>query len=387
MKNFQKGFIIEKSLIYILIIGIIAVGGFLFYLFFVYGQKSITLLSPKAGEELEIGKTYQIAWKAKGIKRVGIVLFNPEKKAKLIAKNVEASKGVYDWTITTNQELGDNFWIAVFQYPWKEKNKISYSNSFSIVYSGSSSCDKLSTDNEWPYLSSYYPNIRRIFITEKKYNGNLGGLEGADKICQSEAENMNLEGKWHAFLGGDLNEETAIQRILSTPRGTSGVFVEAKPASELAKGGTCHRLIAKNFDSFLKIISNPLWLNQQKIDNDFLKKLAESWLGRINVNSPDKCIYVSNDQEFRLYSKYSYTTSCQKWKTSEEKVKGYENFLGDAISPSFPTCYTPTGELINAMVLGGLSEGIIEKENKTQYFSPQIGRSCNSFQRIICIEE
>jgi len=39
-----------------------------------------------------------------------------------------------------------------------------------------------------------------MFVTAEPHDGNLGGLEGADDICQTAADNANLEGTYLAFL-------------------------------------------------------------------------------------------------------------------------------------------------------------------------------------------
>src|SRR3990167_4820916 len=40
----------------------------------------------------------------------------------------------------------------------------------------------------------------RVFITNESYNGNLGGLIGADEICTRSAHLAGLGGKWKAWL-------------------------------------------------------------------------------------------------------------------------------------------------------------------------------------------
>ena len=45
----------------------------------------------------------------------------------------------------------------------------------------------------------------RVFITQNTFNGNLGGLEGADSKCQQSAEAVNLGGTWKAWLSDAKN--------------------------------------------------------------------------------------------------------------------------------------------------------------------------------------
>jgi len=44
------------------------------------------------------------------------------------------------------------------------------------------------------------PTGYRVFVTSTTYNGNLGGLEGADAKCQERANAANLGGSWKAWL-------------------------------------------------------------------------------------------------------------------------------------------------------------------------------------------
>lgn len=41
---------------------------------------------------------------------------------------------------------------------------------------------------------------RRVFVTFERYSGALGGLAGADAVCQSDADASNLGGVWRAWL-------------------------------------------------------------------------------------------------------------------------------------------------------------------------------------------
>jgi len=42
--------------------------------------------------------------------------------------------------------------------------------------------------------------VKRIFVTSTTYQGNLGGLSGADNKCQQIAESASLGGIWKAWL-------------------------------------------------------------------------------------------------------------------------------------------------------------------------------------------
>jgi len=377
-KSLLEKFTIEKSLIYIIIAAVLIVFGFIFFLFFSQLTKSIKIEIPNGGEEWGIGQSYKITWKAKGIKKVGIVLFKG-KEPKWIAKNVYAELGEYGWKIYPGQEYGDDYWVAVFEYPWQKGNRIDYSDRpFAIVYPELASCDSVSIQNGWPYLPGDLPDLRRVFITENRYTGNLEGLEGADRICQEQAEQQGFEGTWQAFLGGDKEEELAVRRMEKTPRGTKGIFIEAEPAATLIeRKATCHRLLGKNFDEFLDRLSDALIINEEKLGKEFLENLKNIWLGKVDEKSKQNCILIANVSG-DLAEKYSFTATCQNWTQGDKFVQ-----------PDYPvsTCYTPGGKHTDAVALGGLSSGLTGGEAAINAFTMYQGKYCDTHQKLLCIEE
>ena len=55
------------------------------------------------------------------------------------------------------------------------------------------------------------PAAKRVFITSTTYDGNLGGLEGADAKCQARADAANLGETWKAWLSGSTTP--AVSRL------------------------------------------------------------------------------------------------------------------------------------------------------------------------------
>jgi len=384
---FEK-FTLERNLIYIAIAAILIVFGLIFYLFFGQLTKSIQILTPNGGEEWEIGQTYEITWEAKGLEKVGIVLFKGT-EPKWIAKDVKAGLGKYEWKIYPGQEYGDDYWIVVSEYPWQKGNEIDYSDgAFVITYPELASCDGLSIEGGWPYLPSDLPNLRRVFITEESFTGNLDGLQGADQKCQEGAEKQGFDGKWQAFLGGDSDEDLAIERLKRTPRKTDGIFVAAIPAATLIRGATCHRLLGKNFDEFLEKFSDLVIINEEKLEKDFLEDMKNLWVGRLDENSKKNCTTIAavlSALYKPLAEKYSFTTTCQNWTQGERLVAGYPAPTGGIPAP-FPTCYTPEGKFTDAVALGGLSSGLTGKDKDTAFTLYQ-GKYCDTQQKLLCIEE
>jgi len=384
---FEK-FTAEKSLLYTAIAAILIVAALVFYLFVVYSKESIQVLTPNGAEEWEIGQTYEITWKAKGIEKVGIVLFKGA-EPKWIAENIDAGLGKYEWKIYPGQEYGSGFWIVVLEYPWREGNEIDYSDGpFAITFPEMASCDYLSVEQEWLYLPNDLPNLRRVFITKETYTGNLDGFEGADEICQTEADTQGFEGVWHAFIGGDSDEDSAVERLKRTYNGTGGVFISAEPSATIIRGATCHRLLAKDFEEFLTRLSDSVIINEEKFEQGFLQDMKNLWLGRINKESKKNCAGIAaalSDYYKSLVEKYSFTITCQNWTQGDKYVGGYPVPDGQP-KPSFPACYTSAGQYTDAVALGGLASGTTGKD-KDEVFVLNEGKYCDNKQKLLCIEE
>lgn len=372
MNNF-----IRKNLIFILL-------GFTFFLIFalfffqelfqggflltqIFRPKQIIIETPQGREEWEVNQTYKIKWRAKRIDRVGIVLFKDEVPDWII-RDIPANAGVYEWKIFMWQEPSQNYRIAVFEYPWRKNNKVSYSKNFTIIGPKISSCDVLSLEKGGLYLSSDFPNLRKVFITEDKFTGNLGGLEGADQKCQAAAQKAGFQGNYKAFLGRD--DILAKNRVKK-----EGVFVEAESGGVVFEKKTCHRLLGKDFDDFLKRFSELTIISKEKLSNDFFNKMGEVWLGRIEEASQKNCLVLSDRTVKYLGEGYSYTVTCQDWAKEKKTIEISQK-------TTFPKCYTPYGKLINVWGLGGLSSGISKSA-----FTPSLGKSCDTLQHLLCLED
>jgi len=57
-----------------------------------------------------------------------------------------------------------------------------------------------------------------VFVTAETFSGNLGGLAGADKICQDRAEAAGLAGTWMAWLSTDNPAMGPAQRFAKSTR-------------------------------------------------------------------------------------------------------------------------------------------------------------------------
>lgn len=48
-----------------------------------------------------------------------------------------------------------------------------------------------------------------VFVTSKRYDGNLGGVEGANEICQEHAEAAGLPGEYKAWISSSTEQSPA----------------------------------------------------------------------------------------------------------------------------------------------------------------------------------
>ena len=364
----------EKLLVIFLVIFAVIIFIIIAYFFISSGEKSLSLKSPNGTEQWEIGQQYKVEWASENIDKVGIVLFNDE-GIEWIGENINANLGEYEWDIYPGHEYGYGFWVAVFEYPWREGNYVVYSDgAFAITFPELAGCDSLSLNSEWPYLASDFPDIRKVFITENSYNGNLDGLIGADRKCQQEAETIGYSGNWIAMIGGDADEDTLLVRLINSERGLRGSLVEAKSSAVLIRGATCHRLLGNTIEKFLEKFSDPLIVSSHKIDDVFLKSMQNIWLGRVYQGSIRSCIF-NNDNLRNISEAYSITATCQNWTRSEQFIENYKSL------EKLPTCYTPSGTLTNAVALEGLSTGLVNGN-----IDSNVGTYCESRKKLLCIE-
>jgi hypothetical protein len=373
--QFKK--ILPRAILAVIALAII---GWVVYHFAVTKMLQVSL--PNGREVLEAGKTYQISWKARNIGKVAIVLIKGEgasQTTEYIAKDVSGGSRKYNWTVFVWQQPGQDYKLAIFEYPWKTGNLIDYSkDNFTILGPQFASCDNLAIGAEWPFLPSDYPGQRQVFITKTNFNGNLEGLAGADKKCQQEATTNGFEGNWKALLGDD--ETLAVDRL-----SLAGIFVEATPAATLPEGKTCHRLLGRSFDEFFRKFSEASVINQDKFGDDFFKNLQKVWLGRVNSASKREClVFPPEYMPVDISRGYSFTTTCQNWTNDQEIVPGYPAKPGTITN--FPKCYTPQGQRINAVAIAGLSEAVINVSG-TQSFSSSVGKSCYLGQSLLCVQQ
>lgn len=98
----------------------------------------------------------------------------------------------------------------------------------------------------------------RVFVTSTQYDGNLGGIAGADEKCQARADAANLGGTWKAIISDTTT--TAIARLKNRAKpvyNLSGklVFTPGVPIFRSGTGTT----VSQPFESELV---NSVWFTE-----------------------------------------------------------------------------------------------------------------------------
>ncbi|PJF20746.1 MAG: hypothetical protein CUN56_14610, partial [Phototrophicales bacterium] len=82
-----------------------------------------------------------------------------------------------------------------------------------------------------------------VFVTSKTYDGNLGGVLGADNICQALADRANLPGRYLAWLSDNTGSpSTRFNRALTNYKLTDGTTI-ANGWSDLTDGTIDNQLV------------------------------------------------------------------------------------------------------------------------------------------------
>lgn len=367
--NKQSFFKEYRSLL--IIAGLIITIAVVFIINSATSTKTIVIGKPNQTITLKAGETYTITWGAKGVTSVGIVLFSGNKgtNAQWIAKGVAAAKGKYDWVVAENQPSGSDYRLAVFEYPWKKGNAIAYTDTaIQIIGPQYISCNDLAVQNEWPYLPGNYPGLKRVFITQGSWTGNLSGIEGADTKCQQEADAKKLDGKFIAFLGTDtISAKEKIQE--------PAVFALANNSQVMPDGQVCYRLLGRNVDSLLN--KTLLAADQISIvlDSEFAKSMNGVWIGRRTPGSSTQCLQLGG---LGAVTAFSGTYTCQNWTKSDGQV--YQG----AIPPDadLPKCYDKQGNSAFANYIA--ANAIIFSNDNSLIVS---GTPCNRYNRLLCVEQ
>jgi len=354
-----KGVVIAGVAVFVL--------GIVLLLNFIMSTKQLLMFDLKQ-TSIKAGDPLTIQWGANNIDRVGIVLFDGD-KPQWIVQNLPASAKKYTWNSLANLDAGNDYRVAIFEYPWLKGNMISYaSNTFEIIGQKYASCDDFSVEQQWPNLADNYANARKIFITSGVWTGNLGGIDGADGKCNQEAKSMNYAGNYIAFIGSDTI--SAVERITKP-----GVFIEAVSSGSLPNGRTCHRLVAQNLQILIDKTKLTKEIAQIQLSDAFARRLGDVWYGRRTSSAETKCLLIGAPG---FVNSYSGTHTCQNWATDKRQV--YPGPIPE--TADLPKCYDLEGKNVFANYFGA-GIGTVDKEGTYTTSSD----SCDAGHRLICIEQ
>jgi hypothetical protein len=354
-----KGIVIAGTVVFVV--------GLILLLNFIFSTKQLALKNSKQ-TSIKAGDNYTVEWSSSNIKRVGIVLFYGD-KPQWIVPNYPAGAGKYVWNSPTSLDAGSDYRIAVFEYPWRNGNKIVYASATTeIIGQKYASCEDFSVAQEWPHLADNYLNAHKVFITNGTWPGNLGGIVGADAKCKQEAAKNGYSGDYVAFLGTD--KVAAVERITK-----SGVLIEAEPSGSLPNGRTCHRLLAAGIQKFLDKTRLSKVLIDVEFSENFARRLGDVWYGRRTASADTKCLEIDARG---TNSAFSGTYTCQNWETDKHQV--YSGAIPD--EADLPKCYDSEGKNVFANYFGAVAGG---KDSAGLYIVSS--DTCNTAHRLICIEQ
>ena len=215
------------------------------------------------------------------------------------------------------------------------------------------------------YVPAEWPNIKRFFQTAQIYNGNLGGLSGADAKCQIEAVNRGYDGTWKALLGD--TSTTGLSRI------NDGIFVRVQPVT--CGEGLCYEAVAADKNDLVK---NPYG------KFDFA---CCAWAQSITTLEPGSCTAE--------YSGGCYSCGCCEWGECFGSCVGcfffnackdwtyagtaYENY----------GCYDDIGVPCNSVARGKMSGLYVNPWGQYRMFAGQrtCGKGCNALGSLVCVEQ
>ena len=85
--------------------------------------------------------------------------------------------------------------------------------------------------------------VARVFVTSDTYNGNLGGLTGADAKCQAAANSADLGGTWKAWLCDDTgNASERLEHFSGNYVLVDGSTTVAEDWDDLTDGYLAHAI-------------------------------------------------------------------------------------------------------------------------------------------------
>ncbi len=191
------------------------------------------------------------------------------------------------------------------------------------------------------------PTSKTIFWTNDKYDGNLGGLPGADDKCQSAANTAGVTGRFQAWIGS------------GNVRSTSSRPSFAK--YDLPYKNVDGTLVAESFNDFLDGEFSGVIKSETSALGFFIGQ--NYWSGL-----RDNGYYYGFVGGFPDFSSDISMSSCDGWRSDSDVDSCF--FV---INPTYPCPGT----------FGNSAGGVIEQLN----WSNQGTQTCNTLASLLCFEQ
>jgi len=207
----------------------------------------------------------------------------------------------------------------------KETVCFRFTNKYYIGMNQSYNSNILGGEVEDYVVNIVLPAHLKVFVSSQTYNGNLGGLSGADVKCQGLANTANLQGTFKAWLS--TSTVNAKDRFISKnlPYYTVNGIKVADNFNDLIDGSLDNPI---NVDEKGKIVSYSVWTGTKTNGEKETSNLCNDWM----IDSPN--------YRGRTGDSSSYTDSWTYWNkpTCDNNVRLY--CFQDIIST--PTTTIPT---------------------------------------------
>lgn len=162
---------------------------------------------------------------------------------------------------------------------------------------------KVGANNQVWKVRTIQAATRRIFVTSATYNGNMGGLSGADANCQSQAAGAGLTGTWYALLGG--NYVNGFSRI---PWNWNRL--ETMNAA----------LVANNMGELEDTGNNLSAINRNQANVS--TTTTNVWTGMTRMHSSNDPYYSQDGSTYDAWQSCAPTNTVREWTTSSSSRSG-----------------------------------------------------------------
>lgn len=155
--------------------------------------------------------------------------------------------------------------------------------------------------------------VKRVFVTSQRYNGNLGGLSGADLKCQQRANAANLGGTWKAWLSSSTQSASSRLTHFNGPYMLINGTTIANNWSDLIDGTLASPINVTEINGLVNI---PVWTN-----TDISGGIAPK-------NTTWHCSNWATSSSSRRGNTGETTSSNTRWTTGISELCSQNNYIG-----------------------------------------------------------